>query len=51
MVDALQAVRFLEQKRTNSGPFMESTSKHSIYTPLSASYSFWQVKLCQDRQL
>ena len=22
----------MEKKRTNSGPFMESTSKHSIYT-------------------
>jgi hypothetical protein len=32
MVDEFQAVRFLEKKRTNSGPFMESTSKHSIYT-------------------
>jgi len=41
MVDALQAVRFLEQKRTNSGPFMESTSKHSIYTPTMV-YSGWQ---------
>jgi hypothetical protein len=32
MGDEFQAVRFLEKKRTNSGPFMESTSKHSIYT-------------------
>jgi len=31
MVDEFHAVRFLEKKRTNSGPFMESTSKHSIY--------------------
>jgi hypothetical protein len=31
MVDAFHAVRCLEKKRTNSGPFMESTSKHSIY--------------------
>jgi len=23
----------MEKKRTNSGPYMESTSKHSIYTP------------------
>jgi hypothetical protein len=26
--------RVLEKKLTNSGPFMESTSKHSIYTPI-----------------
>jgi hypothetical protein len=32
MRDEFQAVRFLEKKRTNSGPFMASTSKHSIYT-------------------
>jgi hypothetical protein len=32
MVDEFHVVRFLEKKRTNSGPFMESTSKHSIYT-------------------
>ena len=31
MVDEFHAVRFLEKKRTNSGPFMASTSKHSIY--------------------
>src|SRR5215471_2186992 len=31
MVDEFHAVRFLEKKRTNSGLFMESTSKHSIY--------------------
>ena len=31
MVDAFHAVLFLEKKLTNSGPFMESTSKHSIY--------------------
>jgi len=23
----------MEKKRTNSGPFMESTSKHNIYPP------------------
>jgi hypothetical protein len=34
MVDEFHAVRFLEKKRTNSGPFMESTNKHSIYTLL-----------------
>jgi len=27
----------MEKKRTNSGPFMASTSKHSIYTPSGAS--------------
>jgi tetratricopeptide (TPR) repeat protein len=31
-VDEFHAVLFLEKKRTNSDPFMESTSKHSIYT-------------------
>jgi hypothetical protein len=31
MVDEFHAVRFLEKKRTNSGPFMASTSQHSIY--------------------
>jgi hypothetical protein len=36
MVDAFHAVLFMEQKLTNSGPFMESTSKHSIYTPSRA---------------
>jgi hypothetical protein len=24
----------MEKKLTNSGPFMESTGKHSIYTPI-----------------
>ena len=37
MVDEFYAVLFLEKKRTNSGPCMESTSKHSIYTPAGAS--------------
>src|SRR5215813_8959319 len=37
MVDEFQAVRLLAKKRTNGGPFMESTSKHSIYT--------WQLLL------
>jgi hypothetical protein len=27
----------MEKKLTNSGPFMESTSKHSIYTSLLAA--------------
>jgi hypothetical protein len=26
----------MEKKLTNSGPFMESTGKHSIYTPTQA---------------
>jgi hypothetical protein len=33
MVDEFHAGLFLEKKRTNSGLFMESTSKHSIYPP------------------
>jgi hypothetical protein len=32
MVDEFHAVLVLDKKRTNSGPLMESTSKHSIYT-------------------
>jgi len=28
----------MEKKLTNSGPLMESTSKHSIYPPGTASY-------------
>jgi hypothetical protein len=33
MVDEFHAVRLLEKKRTNSGPCMESTRKHSLYPP------------------
>jgi hypothetical protein len=39
MVDALQAGQFLAKQRTNSGPVMESTSKHSLY-PLYPYFIF-----------
>jgi hypothetical protein len=40
-----QHLHALEKKRTNSGPFMESTDKHRIYTPKS------EVKSCYGEAL
>ena len=45
MVDAFHAGLFLEKKRTNSGLFMESTSKHSIYTFATYNSAAYQAAL------
>jgi hypothetical protein len=50
MVDEFHAVLFMEKKLTNNGPFMASTSKHSIYTlarpvvQLSKLWFEWQSR-------
>jgi hypothetical protein len=36
-------LRVMEKKRTNSGPFMESTSKHSIY-PSPLGKKLWELR-------
>jgi hypothetical protein len=38
----------MEKKRTNSGPFMESTSKHSIYPLPSYGFARYPRRLSEN---